>query len=171
MSTVAPAGYDLEQAITRIIDRYEGKATALIMILQDIQSHCRYLPREALDLVAERMELPAAQIYGVATFYRAFSLKPKGRHHLCVCTGTACHVRQANVILESLQRKLGVPPGETTPDGEFSYETVNCLGACALAPLLTAGEEFHGDMTVARLDRLLQRLRTAEDAAREEVNP
>ncbi len=163
MSVVVQADYDLETAINRIVEQYQGKPTALIMILQDIQTHYRYLPRAALDLVAERMNLPLAQVFGVVTFYRAFSLEPKGRHHLCVCTGTACHVRQSSVILDCLERKLDIHAGETTADGEISFETVNCLGACALGPLVTADEDFHGNMTVARIDKLLKKLR--EDTA------
>ena len=163
MSTVAVPDYDLEDAITRIIDQYDSRPTALIMILQDIQTHYRYLPRNALDLVAERMNLPLSQIFGVATFYRAFSMKPKGKHHICVCTGTACHVRQAGVILDRLEQDLGVGVGETTADGEFSFETVNCLGACALGPLVTVDEKFHGDMDVSRLTRLLNNLRSQKE--------
>ena len=164
MSTTTVSDYDLEQTIAGIVAKYEARATALIMVLQDVQSHYRYLPREAVDLIAERMNLPVAQVFGVATFYRTFSLHPKGRNHICVCTGTACHVRQANIIIDRLERRLGIKAGETTEDGEFSYETVNCLGACALAPLVTSGEDFHGHMNVAKLERLLGDLK-------EEVTP
>lgn len=158
MKTGMAPDYDLSKAITRIVDQYEAKPTALIMVLQDIQNHYRYLPQAALELVAQKMALPLAQVYGVATFYRAFSLKPKGRHHISVCTGTACHVRQAGIILDRLERDLGVPVGQTTEDGRFSYETVNCLGACALGPLVTVDETFHGDMTVVKLMKILKAL-------------
>ncbi|NMC43460.1 MAG: NAD(P)H-dependent oxidoreductase subunit E, partial [candidate division Zixibacteria bacterium] len=126
---------------------------------QDIQRHYRYLPKPALDLVAEKMDLPIAQVYGVATFFRAFSLKPKGKHHICVCTGTACHVRQADVIVDKFQRDLGISPGGTTSDQQFSLETVNCLGACALGPLVTVDEVYYGNMTVAKVDRMLKELK------------
>lgn len=96
--------YNVELVIDQIVLRYQARPTALIMVLQDIQKHFRYLPEDALREVARRMNLPIAQIYSVATFYRAFSLKPKGAHHICVCTGTACHVRQAAVIVDNLAR-------------------------------------------------------------------
>ncbi len=159
MTTVVANDYDLAEAIDGIVNKYEARQTALIMILQDIQKHYRYLPIETLKLVSKRMELPLAQIYGVATFYRSFSLTPKGKHHICVCTGTACHVRQASVIVDRLETSLGVKPGSTTDDREFSLETVNCLGACALGPLVTADEVYHGHMTVAKVDRMLDELK------------
>jgi NADH-quinone oxidoreductase subunit E len=155
MSITIENHYDVAEAMTEIIDRYQAKPTALIMVLQDIQRHYRYLPKPALELLAKKLDLPIAQIYGVATFFRAFSLKPKGKHHICVCTGTACHVRQANVIVDKFQRDLGISPGGTTADLEFSLETVNCLGACALGPLVTVDDSFHGNMTVSKVDRIL----------------
>ena len=165
MSVAVNDRYSLEQAIHDIIDRYQARPTALIMVLQDIQKHYRYLPIEALQLVARKMDLPIAQIYGVATFYRAFSLKPKGKNHICVCTGTACHVRQADVIVNRLETSLGIKPGETTKDQEFSLETVNCLGACALGPLVMANDTYHGNMTVAKVGTMLDRLRGKEAAS------
>jgi len=164
--------YGSDQSIDEIVDKYQAKPNALIMILQDVQRHYRYLPRDALKSVAEKMNLPLARIYGVATYYRSFSLKPKGKNHICVCTGTACHVRQAVVIVDKLQRELGIKPGDTTPDMEFSLETVNCLGACALGPLVTANDVYYGNMTVSRVDRMLDRLRskeTADETAEEEA--
>jgi len=159
MSTAISHNFDFAEDIDRIVAKYEAKQTALIMILQDIQKNYRYLPLDALKLVAKKMDLPLAQIFGVATFYRAFSLKPKGRNHICVCTGTACHVRQANVIVDRLETALGVKAGQTTADQEFSLETVNCLGACALGPLVTANDVYHGNMTVAKVDKMLDNLR------------
>ena len=151
--------YDLERVISEVIERYEAKPTALIMVLQDIQRHFHYLPVAALRSVAQKMNLPIAQIYGVATFYKAFSLAPKGKHHICVCTGTACHVRQANVIVDHLKRELKVEPGHTTADGELSFETVNCFGACAVGPLVTVDDEFHGNMTVGTMNKILDAVR------------
>ena len=165
MTTAVQEHYDLAEAIESIVNKYEAKQTALIMILQDIQKHYRYLPVEALKLVAKKMELPVAQIFGVATFYRSFSLKPKGKHHICVCTGTACHVRQASVIVDRLETSLGIKPGLTTDDREFSLETVNCLGACALGPLVTADEVYFGNMTVAKVDRMLDQLKGGSNGA------
>ena len=166
---VAPqAKYDLDRAITNIVDRYGAKSTALIMVLQDVQKHYRYLPIDALNLVARKMNLPIAQIYGVATFYKAFSLKPKGRNHICVCTGTACHVRQATVLVDKLERDLKIKPGETSPNGEISLETVNCLGACALGPLVTANGIYYGNMTVSKIDKMLEELRRGEKEPKKE---
>jgi NADH-quinone oxidoreductase subunit E len=163
MSALMPSiPYDLEQAIHTVVERYQARPTALIMVLQDIQKHYRYLPQSALRLVAKKMNLPIAQIYSVATFYKAFSLTPKGEHHICVCTGTACHVRQARVIVDNLERSLGIEPGKTTDDGQISFETVNCLGACALGPLVTVDDQYHGNMTVTRMNNLLHALRTGQ---------
>jgi NADH-quinone oxidoreductase subunit E len=164
MSVVLNNNYDLEQAIYNIVDHYQAKPTALIMVLQDIQKHYRYLPKEALKLVAQKMGLPIAQIYGVATFYRTFSLKPKGKNHICVCTGTACHVRQANVIVNRLETKLGIQTGETSKDQNFSLETVNCLGACALGPLVTANDIYYGNMTATKVERMIDKLGGKEAA-------
>ncbi len=151
--------YDLDQVISKIVAEYRAKPAALIMVLQDIQKHFHYLPVEALRAVAQKMNLPIAQIYGVATFYKAFSLTPKGKHHVCVCTGTACHVRQATVIVDNLTRALKIEAGETTPDGKISFETVNCMGACALGPLVTVDEQYHGNMTVSKLMQILEELK------------
>ncbi len=160
--------YDLPAIVKSIVKRYSAKPTALIMILQDVQRHYRYLPEAALRQVSEEMNLPMAQIYGVATFYRAFSLKPKGKNHVCVCTGTACHVRQASVIVDKLERELGINAGETTPDGQVSLETVNCLGACALGPLVTANDVYYGNMTVSKTDKMLSDIRAGNLKADEE---
>lgn len=156
------ADYDVSSVIRTVVDRYQAQPAALIMVLQDIQRHFRYLPEEALEHVALQMRLPLAQVFGVATFYRAFSLEPKGRHHICVCTGTACHVRQARVVIDKLETALAIHPGETTGDMEFSLETVNCLGACALGPLVTVDEEFHGNMTSVKVDKLLESLKSVD---------
>jgi NADH:ubiquinone oxidoreductase subunit E len=159
MSQTTISRYDLNSAIDAIVERYEAKPTALIMVLQDIQKHYRYLPKEALKLVAQKMDLPIAQIYGVSTFFKTFSLKPKGKHHICVCTGTACHVRQANIIVEKFERDLKIKPGETSSDLEYSLETVNCMGACALGPLVTVDDIYHGNMTVTKTSKVLNNLK------------
>jgi len=155
MTVATEPKYDLQSKIDEIVGEYGAKPTALIMILQDVQKHYRYLPEDALRAVAKSMKLPLAQIYGVATFYRAFTLKPTGKNHICVCTGTACHVRQAVVIVDKLERDLGISAGETTANGEVSLETVNCLGACALGPLVTANGIYYGNMTVNKVDKML----------------
>lgn len=157
--------YNVEKAIDEILLKYSAKQTALIMVLQDIQKHFNFLPIEAIRMVAHKMVLPLAQIYSVATFYKAFSLTPRGKHHICVCTGTACHVKQATVIVDNISRELKIEPRETTKDGLISYETVNCLGACALGPLVTVNEEYYGNMNVAKMNKLLDDLKGVKSKA------
>jgi NADH-quinone oxidoreductase subunit E len=133
-----------------------------ISALETIQARYRYLPPEALILVSASFGVPLSQVYSVATFYHAFSLKPKGKHFLHVCMGTACHVRGSPQILDRLQTKLGVKPGRTTRDRLFTLETVNCLGACALGPIVLADGEYGGQMTAQKADTLLRRMMRAE---------
>ncbi len=135
---------------------------ALIAVLEDIQARYRYLPFEALVLASERLGVPLSQAYSVATFYNAFSLRPKGKHCLHVCMGTACHVRGSPQVLDRLQTRLGVQPGGTTRDRMFTLETVNCLGACALGPIVVADGEYSGQMTPQKVDRLLKGLARSE---------
>jgi NADH-quinone oxidoreductase E subunit len=139
----------------KFIAEYMENREATIALLQDVQKHYGYLPRPVLDLIADRLELPRTQLHGLATFYRAFSLKPRGRHLINVCTGTTCHVRGAPNLLEALERELGCKAGETTKDGRFTIETVNCVGACALAPVIVIDEEAHGRLTQAKLKKVL----------------
>ena len=151
-------GMDCEKKVEEIIDAYEGSSDSLISILQDIQAEYRYLPEEAMRLVAEKMTLPLIQIYGVATLFRAFSLEPQGRHVLSVCTGTACHVRGAAAVLDEVQREIGIGPGSTTDDMQFSLETVNCLGACALGPILVVDGKYHGQMVAGKVSKVLEKI-------------
>ena len=130
---------------------------SLVSILEEIQGRYRYLPREAMILVSERLGVPLSQVYSVATFYHAFSLVPRGRHTISVCTGTACHVRGAVQVLGRLETVLGIRPGETTRDRQFTLETVNCLGCCALGPVVVIDGEYEGQMTIKKVDRLLKR--------------
>jgi len=134
-----------------------GNGAPLIHVLEEIQEKYRYLPEEALILVSDRLGIPLSRIYSVATFYHAFSLEPRGEHTICVCTGTACHVRGAVQILQRLESKLGINPGETTRDRRFTLETGNCLGACALGPVITFDGDYEGQMTSKKLDKLLGR--------------
>jgi NADH:ubiquinone oxidoreductase subunit E len=163
--------YDINEVISSIVQKYGAKPSALIMILQDVQKNYNYLPKDALEAVAKKMRLPLAQIYGVATFYRTFSLEPKGKHHICVCTGTACHVRQASVIVDKFERELRIPSGQTTADLEFSLERVNCLGACALGPLVTINDEYYGHMNVTKVDKLLGDLRNKKKSGQPQPEP
>src|SRR5512143_3903307 len=135
---------------------------SLIAVLESIQARYRYLPPEALILASERLGVPLSQTYSVATFYNAFSLTPKGQHCLNVCMGTACHVRGSPQVLERLQTKLGIEAGGTTRDRQFTLETVNCLGACALGPIIVTDGEYSGQMTPQKADILLRRIIRAE---------
>ena len=134
----------------------DGTESSLIPILEEIQERYHYLPQDALILVSQWLGVPLSQVYGIATFYNAFSLKRQGRHLIHVCTGTACHVRGAAQVLDRLQRRLEIRPGETTPDWEFTLETVNCLGACALGPITVVDGEYFGQMAASRVDKLLK---------------
>ena len=150
--------------INDIINREATGEGSLIAALEEIQERYRYLPPEALLLASERLGVPLSQAYSVATFYNAFSLKPKGKHCLHVCMGTACHVRGSPQVLERLQAKLGIKAGETTRDHLFTLETVNCLGACALGPIVVTNEEYSGQMTTQKADRLIKTILRAESA-------
>ncbi|MCL5405400.1 MAG: NAD(P)H-dependent oxidoreductase subunit E [Deltaproteobacteria bacterium] len=136
--------------IDRIIDKYHGEASSLIQILLDIQSENHWLPGEALARVSEVLDVPLTRIQHIATFYKAFSLVPKGRHEIHICMGTACHVRGASRVLDSVQDLTGIKPGETDLDMKFSLETVNCLGCCALGPVMEVDGKPHGKMAPAR---------------------
>ncbi|MEM2868846.1 MAG: NAD(P)H-dependent oxidoreductase subunit E [Thermoplasmata archaeon] len=151
----------------RILERYPEKKGALVPILQDINAEFRYLPEEALRYVSERLGLPLSRVYHVATFFTAFSLKPRGVHTVRVCLGTACHVRGSRRVLETIERRLGIKPGETTPDGLFTLETVNCLGACALGPVVLVDEEYY-PMSPAKVGSLLQKFGATAGAGGEE---
>jgi NADH:ubiquinone oxidoreductase subunit E len=148
---------DQTRRVDEIIDSYGGGREWLIMVLQDAQKEFNWLPEPILHRIATRLGLPWAEVYGAASFYKAFSLAPRGRHIVQVCMGTACHVRGAQRILDELERRLQVPAGSTTKDGVFTIETVNCLGACALGPIVAVDGEFHGSMTPGRVPRLLER--------------
>ena len=132
--------------IERIIDNHHGDASALIQIMLDIQNELHWLPAEALQLVSEKLHVPMSRIQHTATFYKAFSLVPKGRHEISICMGTACHVRGAPRVLDVIQNITGIQPGETDPDMKFSLDTVNCLGCCALGPVMEIDEEQLGKL-------------------------
>jgi NADH:ubiquinone oxidoreductase subunit E len=146
-----------ERAAARaVVRKYGGEKRAVIQILQDLQERLRWLAPEALEAVALELKMPPAHVYSVATFYRSFSLTPRGRHTCTVCTGTACHVRGSASILEHFERKLRIHPGETSPDGEYTLERVNCLGACALAPLTIVDGQYYGRMTEGKANLILE---------------
>ena len=137
--------------IDQIIDKHKAEASSLIQVMLEIQSENNWLPKEALERVSERLEVPLARILHIATFYKAFSLVPKGRHGVHICVGTACHVRGATRILDTVQDLTGIKPGETDLDLKFSLETVNCLGCCALGPVMEIDGKPHGKMTAAEI--------------------
>ncbi|MFC1717649.1 NADH-quinone oxidoreductase subunit NuoE [Candidatus Poribacteria bacterium] len=138
-----------------VVDKYKQKPWALISILQDIQEEAGYLSPEVLKRVAEKMDIPLTQIYGVATFYKSLSLTPQGRRTITFCVGTACHVRGADRVLTEVSDLLGVEPGQTTADGEFTLKVANCLGACAIGPVMVIDGEYHGKMSASKAKRLL----------------
>jgi NADH:ubiquinone oxidoreductase subunit E len=143
--------------IEHLINSNGNSSDGLIPLLQDIQSKYNYLPEEALRHVAKSLGLPMIQVYGVATFFKAFSLEPKGRHRCTVCMGTACHVRGASRVLEELERKLNIKSGDTTADMEYSLETVNCVGACALGPMVLVDGEYYATMNSAKVKKLFKK--------------
>jgi len=130
----------------------------LLSILQDVQAECGYLPEERLREIAVMLGKPLIDVYGVATFYKSFSLKPRGRHLIKVCLGTACHVRGATRIIEETRRKLGIEPGETSDNGDFSLETVMCLGCCAIGPVMVVDDKYYGQMSPTKIESALKTL-------------
>jgi NADH-quinone oxidoreductase subunit E len=141
--------------IQAIVDRYEGDKGQLVSILQDIQTEYYYLPKEALEEVVKLLNVPVSQVYGVATFFKAFSLTPRGRHLIKVCLGTACYVRGANRVVDKMELDLGIKRKETTKDLRFTLETVNCVGCCALGPMVMIGNKYHGQMSSDKVSSLL----------------
>ena len=156
------------ERVEAIICEYGGSRDSLISILQDVQSEYHYLPEDILRLVARKLELPLIQVYAVATFFKAFTLKPRGEHIVSVCLGTACHVRSAPAVLDEAKRQLGIEPGDTTEDMRFTLETVNCLGACALGPIMVVDGQYHGQMIPGKIKTILNRCKKAPGAKRRE---
>lgn len=146
---------NVEQKVGAILDKYQRQEGFLVSILQDIQTEYRYLPREALAGVSQGLDIPLSQVYSVATFFKAFSLTPRGRHLVHVCLGTACHVRGAVRVLEAIERELGIKSEETTKDLKYTLETVNCVGACALGPIVVVDGEHVGGMKTDKVKQLL----------------
>jgi len=144
------------ERVNQIIDAYGADRAASLAVLQEVQQEFNYLPREALELVAERLSMPLSEVYHLATFYRTFSLKPKGKYCIRVCLGTACHVHGGPLVLEQFERLLGIKAGETTPDGTYSLEATSCLGACAQAPIVMAGDQAFPQMTTDRVEEVIR---------------
>jgi NADH-quinone oxidoreductase subunit E len=142
--------------VDQIIDKHHGKASLLLQILLDIQSENSWLPKEALLRVSKKLDVPLNRIQHIATFYKAFSLVPKGRHQVHICVGTACHVRGAARVLDTVEEATGIKPGETDLDLKFSLETVNCLGCCALGPVVEVDGKVHGKMSPVKTAEVLK---------------
>ncbi len=142
--------------IDQIIDKHQCEASSLIQILLEIQSENHWLPKEALERVSEKLDVPMSQIQHITTFYKYFSLVPRGRHEVHVCMGTACHVRGAQRVLDAVQDQTGIKPGESDADLKFSLETVNCLGCCALGPVMVVDGEYHGNIAPAQVEGTLK---------------
>ena len=149
------ADSQIQQKVEAILNRYQCDETFLVSLLQDIQAEYNYLPGETLIQVSQQLDVPLSQVYSVATFFKAFSLNPRGRHLLHVCLGTACHVRGAVRVLEAIQRELGINSEETTGDLRYTLETVNCVGACALGPIVVVDGEHIGGMKTEKVKPLL----------------
>ena len=143
------------QAVCMIMERHGYQKAALMGILQDIQTQMNYLPRKALIEVAKNLDLSLTEIYEVATFYKAFSLEPRGKHTIQVCLGTACHVRGGARVLDYLENRLEVKSGETTNDRSFTLESVNCLGACALGPMMVIDKKYYGKINTNKIESIL----------------
>ena len=140
-----------------IVDKYANEPGSLTAVLQDIQAEYNYLPQESLKRISEKMALPLSQVLHVATFYKAFSLEPRGKHLITVCLGTACHVRGGMRLVEQVERVLKISAGGTTPDLQFTLETVNCVGSCALGPVMIVDGEYHGKMISSKVERVLKK--------------
>jgi len=139
-----------------VLEKYQHDKSALIDILHDTQAAIGYLPRKALEQIAADLSVPLSRVYSIATFFKAFSLTPRGRHLISVCMGTACHVRGSDRVLEEIEKELGVKAGGNTSDLRFSLETVNCVGACALGPMVIIGEDYHGEMSPEQVTEVLK---------------
>lgn len=144
--------------IDTILEKYPSEPRYLISALQDVQAEYHYISPENLNLICDHVGVSPTQAWAVATFYKAFSLEPRGEHVLKICCGTACHLKGGKRIIEQLGRELKIQPGETTPDLKFTLETVNCLGACALAPVAVVDEQYHAKTNAGKLGKVLKKL-------------
>ena len=142
--------------VDELIDKYGGKKGILIQLLLDIQSELNWIPQEAIERINDRLQIPISQIYRVASFYKAMSLTPRGKHVVSICLGTACHVRGGARVIDKAKEVLNINIGETTPDMKFSLERVNCLGCCALGPVMVVDGEYHGKITPTKVEEGLR---------------
>ncbi len=154
------------EKLQEILDRNSKSDSPLVGVLQDVNEEFGYLPEEVLEEISKKLEVPLSLLFSLATFYSSFRLDPIGDHHVCVCVGTACHVRGASRIIESFERELRIEASQTTPDKKYTLDTVNCLGACALGPLVLIDGEYHGKMEQKGVRKLLDKY-DAVDADKE----
>jgi len=154
-----------EELIDEVVRRYDGEVGMLIPMMQDLQAECGYLPVDQLKRLAERLGLPLSRLYAVATFYSSFHLSPKGRHEVTLCVGTVCHLKGAGLISEMIQKEFQVAAGGTTPDGLFSFQPVNCVGACALAPVMIVDGKYYDGVSPGAARGIIQALPMEEQTA------
>ena len=157
---------DLNQ-IDQVLQKYEYRHADIISIMQDVQGLENYIPEEAIRYISEKMELNLARVYDIATFYKTFSLVPRGRHIIKVCCGTACHLGGTPQNIDQIKRTLNIEDGETTDDRMFSMETVNCLGACALAPVVVVGEDYYDSVNAGKVEKILSSYDSTEEGKEE----
>ena len=155
----------MEEKIRKILDGYEPDQRYALAMLQDMQHEFNYVPEEGIVLAAEYLGTSKAQLYSMATFYKALSLKPKGEHIIKICDGTACHLRQSTNLMEGIRRALGIGPGDVTEDGLFSMELVNCIGSCALAPVMVVDEDIYGSVRAEQIPSILAQYEKTEGGA------
>ncbi len=151
-----------EKRLEELIFQYPAEKRFSLAIMQDIQREFNYISKDAMSLISDHLNLPLSKLYGMATFYKALSLKPKGKYVIKVCDGTACHIRSSMVIVSELEKLLGISAGEITGDGLFSIETVNCVGACALAPVMVINGEYHGKLTPQSIAEIISKYKEEE---------
>jgi NADH-quinone oxidoreductase subunit E len=144
--------------MAKIMSEYNKVQRELIHLLHDAQNKFGYIPAQSISQISRELKISESDIFGVLTFYKAFTLKPRGKHLITICMGTACHVRGAPMILDEFERKLGISAGETSEDNQFTLETVNCVGACALGPIAIADGEYHGQMKTREVDEIIKKL-------------
>lgn len=149
----------LAEELERIIRAYPADKRYILAIMQDLQRECNYLPREALEETARHVKIPFSKVYAMATFYKAFSLVPRGKYHIKVCDGTACHIKSSAVLIDQIFNTIGIKPGETSTDGLFSLETVNCIGACAIAPVMVINDRVHSKVSSSGILDIINGLR------------
>jgi NADH:ubiquinone oxidoreductase subunit E len=157
------------KTLDQILEGRRSQPNQLIEVLQDVQENYGYVSKEAMQAVSQGLGVPLIEVYRVASFYKAFRLKPSGKHVLTMCMGTACHVRSSSLLLDQAISQLGVKPGDVTPDGLFSLQQVNCLGACALGPIVSENGSYHHHMTPGKLRKLIKTLSRQRAEEKENV--